>query len=129
MRVPWRNRTSLMRWRLPSCLDMPTHPYGDRRPVIDPTAFVAPGARIVGDVSLGPNASVWFNAVLRGDSAAVSVGARTNIQDGAVLHTDAGKPCRVGEGCTVGHLAIVHGATVGDECLIGMGAVVLSGSV
>jgi carbonic anhydrase/acetyltransferase-like protein (isoleucine patch superfamily) len=108
---------------------MPAYPFEDRRPQIDPTAFVAPGARLVGDVTLGPQASVWFNAVLRGDSDAVSVGARTNIQDGAVLHTDGGVPCIVAEDCTIGHLAIVHGCRVDRGSLIGMGAVVLSGAV
>jgi carbonic anhydrase/acetyltransferase-like protein (isoleucine patch superfamily) len=83
---------------------------------------------IVGDVTLGPAASVWFNAVLRGDSAPVRVGARTNIQDGAILHTDQGTPCEVGDDCTVGHGAIVHGCRVGSGTLIGMGAIVLSGA-
>lgn len=84
---------------------------------------------MVGDVAIEARASVWFNAVVRGDSAHVRVGARTNIQDGAVLHTDSGRPCVVGEDCTVGHLAIVHGAEVGRGSLIGMGAIVLSGAV
>jgi carbonic anhydrase/acetyltransferase-like protein (isoleucine patch superfamily) len=107
---------------------MPTHAYRDRRPEIDPTAFVAPGARIVGDVVVGARASIWFNAVLRGDSSHVRVGAGTNIQDGAVLHTDADAPCIVEEDCTVGHLAIVHGCRIGRGSLVGMGAIVLSGA-
>jgi carbonic anhydrase/acetyltransferase-like protein (isoleucine patch superfamily) len=102
--------------------------YRGRTPRIDPSAFVAPGAWIVGDVTIGPDASVWFGAVLRGDSDRVEVGARTNVQDGAVLHTDAGKPCVVGERCTIGHRAVVHGCTIGRGSLIGMGAVVLSGA-
>jgi carbonic anhydrase/acetyltransferase-like protein (isoleucine patch superfamily) len=106
----------------------PVQPSGERAPRIDPTAFVADGAWIVGDVALGPRSSVWFAAVLRGDSDRVEVGARTNVQDGAVLHTDAGKPCVVGEDCTIGHRAIVHGCTVGSGSLIGMGAIVLSGA-
>jgi carbonic anhydrase/acetyltransferase-like protein (isoleucine patch superfamily) len=105
---------------------MPIFPYRDKHPQIDPTAFVAPGAMIVGDVVLEAGASVWFNAVLRGDSSSVRVEAGTNIQDGAVLHTDADAPCILEEGCTVGHLAIVHGCRVGRGTLIGMGAVVLS---
>jgi carbonic anhydrase/acetyltransferase-like protein (isoleucine patch superfamily) len=105
------------------------HPHRGLSPRIDPSAFVAPGARVVGDVEVGPEASVWFNAVLRGDSDRISVGARTNVQDGAVLHTDPGRPCLVGEDCTVGHLAVVHACTVGRGSLIGMGAVVLSGAV
>jgi carbonic anhydrase/acetyltransferase-like protein (isoleucine patch superfamily) len=108
---------------------MPDYPYGERSPRIDPTAFVAPGARIVGDVDLGPHASVWFNAVIRGDSDRVCVGAQSNVQDGAILHTDAGRPCLVGARCTIGHNAVVHGCTIGDDCLIGMGAIVLSGAV
>jgi carbonic anhydrase/acetyltransferase-like protein (isoleucine patch superfamily) len=105
------------------------HPYGDLVPRVDATAFIAPGAWVVGDVDVGPEASVWFNAVLRGDSARVSVGARTNVQDGAVLHTDAGAPCIVGEACTVGHRAVVHGCTIESGSLVGMGAIVLSGAV
>ena len=108
---------------------MPAYRYVDKDPRVDPAAFVAPDAAVVGDVTIGPRASVWFNAVIRGDSSSVRVGARTNVQDGAVLHTDPGKPCVIGEDCTIGHRAIVHGCTVGNGCLIGMGAVVLSGSV
>jgi carbonic anhydrase/acetyltransferase-like protein (isoleucine patch superfamily) len=108
---------------------VPTYPFKEMQPRVDPGAFVAPGARVVGDVEIGAGSSVWFNAVVRGDSAHVRVGRRTNIQDGAVLHTDSGQPCEVGDDCTVGHLAIVHGARVGDGCLIGMGAIVLSGVV
>lgn len=107
---------------------MPLHPYRDAHPQIDPAAYVAPGAMIVGDVAVGPGASIWFNAVLRGDSSYVRVGAGTNIQDGAVLHTDSGVPCIVEDECTVGHLALVHGCRVGRGTLIGMGAVVLSGA-
>jgi carbonic anhydrase/acetyltransferase-like protein (isoleucine patch superfamily) len=84
---------------------------------------------VVGDVEIGERASVWFNAVVRGDTARVRIGARTNIQDGAVVHTDTGHPCVIGDDCTVGHLAMVHGCTIGNGCLIGMGAIVLSGAV
>ena len=108
---------------------MTTHPYGETEPRIHPTAFVAPGAVIAGDVAIGPEASVWFNAVVRGDSDRVEVGSRTNVQDNAVLHTDPGKPCLVGEDCTIGHGAVVHGCRIGDGCLVGMGAIVLSGAV
>jgi carbonic anhydrase/acetyltransferase-like protein (isoleucine patch superfamily) len=104
----------------------PTYAYRDRQPRIHPTAFVAPGARIAGDVEIGPEASVWFNAVVRGDSAPIRIGARTNVQDGAVLHTDAGSPCIVEDDCTVGHLAVVHGCRIGRGSLVGMGAIVLS---
>jgi carbonic anhydrase/acetyltransferase-like protein (isoleucine patch superfamily) len=104
-------------------------PYGHAEPRIDPTAFVAPGAWVTGDVEIGPEGSVWFGTVLRGDCDRVSVGARTNVQDGAVLHPDAGSPCVVGEDCTIGHRAVVHGCAIGRGCLIGMGAIVLSGAV
>jgi carbonic anhydrase/acetyltransferase-like protein (isoleucine patch superfamily) len=105
-----------------------TYPYGERQPNVHPTAYIAPGARVVGDVTLGPRASIWFNAVLRGDSDVVRVGEETNVQDGSVLHTDEGFPCIVGARCTIGHAAVVHGCTIGDGCLIGMGSVVLSGA-
>src|SRR5947209_8960929 len=108
---------------------MPTYPYRGRRPEIDTTAFLAPGARVIGDVAIGPQSSVWFNAVLRGDADRIRVGARTNIQDNAVLHTDPGQPCVVGDDCVVGHGAIVHGCEIGNTCLIGMGAIVLTGAV
>lgn len=108
---------------------VPAYPYGDRVPRLDPTAFVAPGARVVGDVELAARSSVWFNAVLRGDSDRVRVGEASNIQDGAVLHTDAGSPCLIGEACTIGHRAVVHGCRIADGCLIGMGAIVLSNAV
>jgi carbonic anhydrase/acetyltransferase-like protein (isoleucine patch superfamily) len=90
--------------------------------------YIAAGAKIVGDVSLGADSSVWFNAVLRGDPAAIEIGCETNIQDLACLHADPGFPCRLGNRVTVGHAAIVHGATVEDDVLIGMRAVVMNGA-
>ncbi|MGM9618459.1 MAG: gamma carbonic anhydrase family protein [Oscillospiraceae bacterium] len=86
--------------------------------------YIAPGAQVVGDVRLGRGCSVWHNAVLRGDEGAICVDEESNIQDCAVLH----EALRLGRGCTVGHGAIVHGCTVGDNCLIGMGAILLSGA-
>lgn len=86
--------------------------------------LICDGACVVGDVTLGKGVSVWYNAVLRGDEGAITVGENTNIQDGAVLHEET----KVGAGCTIGHNAIVHGCTVGDNVLIGMGAVVLNGA-
>ena len=91
----------------------------------DENVMIAEGAVVVGDVTLEKGVSVWYNAVLRGDEGAITVGENTNIQDGAILHEET----RVGAGCTVGHNAIVHGCTVGDNTLIGMGAIVLSGAV
>lgn len=90
----------------------------------DEDVLICEGARVVGDVTLGKGVSVWYNAVLRGDEGAITIGENTNIQDGAVLH----EKTTVGRGCTVGHHAILHGCTVGDNTLIGMGAIVLNGA-
>jgi carbonic anhydrase/acetyltransferase-like protein (isoleucine patch superfamily) len=90
--------------------------------------FVAPSASVTGKVFLGEDASLWHNTTLRGDIAPIYVGARTNIQDGAVLHVAEDLPCRVGQDVTVGHGAIVHACTVGDRCIIGMGSIILNGA-
>ena len=103
-------------------------PFEGRRPHAPASAWVAPGAVVVGAVTLGDQASVWYGAVLRGDTEPISVGDRTNVQDGAVLHADPGHPARVGADCVVGHKAILHGCTVEDGCLIGMNATVLNGA-
>jgi carbonic anhydrase/acetyltransferase-like protein (isoleucine patch superfamily) len=92
-----------------------------------PSVYLAPGAVVVGDVTLGEYASVWFNAVIRGDTEAIRIGRRTNIQDGAILHADEGLPCVLGDDVTVGHAAVVHGATVGDRVIVGIKSVVLNG--
>jgi len=92
-------------------------------------AMVAKGAVVTGDVSLGRDVSVWFGCVLRGDDAPISVGDRTNIQDGTVIHCDTGVPLVIGEDCTIGHAAIVHGCKIGKGVLIGMGSIVLGGAV
>ena len=97
-------------------------------PELGPEAWVAPGARLIGRVSLLARASVWFNAVLRGDNEAIVVGEGANIQDGCVLHTDMGFPLSIGADATIGHLAILHGCTIGAGSLVGMGAVVLNGA-
>ena len=102
---------------------------GDATPRLDPTSFVAAGARLVGDVSLGENASVWYNAVLRGDGAPIVVGSGSNLQDNVSVHVDAGHPVLIGENVSVGHNAVVHGCAIGDGTLIGMGSVILSGAV
>ncbi len=96
---------------------------------IHSTTFIASGAVIVGDVTLAELTSVWFNAVLRGDTTPITIGARSNIQDGAILHADPGFPAEIGEGVTVGHGAIVHGAKIGHNTVIGMGAIILNGAV
>ncbi len=100
----------------------------NRRPAIDPEAWMAPTAAIVGSVVLGPGSSVWYGAVVRADDEEVMVGRNTNIQDGAILHSDPGYPCRLGDAVTVGHGAIVHGATIGTGSLVGMGSRVLNGA-
>lgn len=97
-------------------------------PQIHPTTFVANTATIIGDVVLAEDASVWFGAVLRGDNEWIEIGEGSNIQDMAMLHTDPGFPLVVGRDCTIGHKAILHGCTVGDESLVGMGATMLNGS-
>lgn len=96
---------------------------------IAPDALIAPGAVVVGDVTLAAASSVWYNATLRGDVEIIVVGAGSNIQESCVLHADPGYPCIIGEGVTVGHGAVVHGAQVGDNCIIGIRAVLLNGSV
>jgi carbonic anhydrase/acetyltransferase-like protein (isoleucine patch superfamily) len=96
--------------------------------LIDDSAFIAPGAVILGEVRIGAQSSVWYTAVLRGDTDKISIGPRSNVQDGAVLHVDAGRPCSIGSGVTIGHRAVVHGALVEDDVLIGIGAIVLSGA-
>jgi carbonic anhydrase/acetyltransferase-like protein (isoleucine patch superfamily) len=107
---------------------MPVRSLGDRHPQIDATAYIADGAQLVGDVVLGAGTSVWFNAVLRGDTERISVGTGSNVQDGAILHADPGFPCTVGAGVVTGHGAILHGCQIGDDCLIGMGATILNGA-
>jgi carbonic anhydrase/acetyltransferase-like protein (isoleucine patch superfamily) len=95
---------------------------------LDPTAYVAPGAVVTGDVTLAARASVWFNAVVRGDSAPISLGEASNLQDLCVVHVDEGMPAVIGARVTVGHRAVVHGCVIEDECLIGMGSILLSGA-
>lgn len=95
---------------------------------IHPSAFIAPGATIVGDVTIGEDVSIWYNAVIRGDTTAIRIGRGSNIQDGCILHADPGFPCELGEGVTLGHAAIVHGAKLGDNVVIGMRAVVMNGA-
>lgn len=94
---------------------------------IDPTAFVAPNATVQGNVTVGAHASIWFNAVLRAEVSSITIGERSNVQDGAIMHVDEGFPVVVGRNVTVGHRAVVHGATVGDNCIIGIGAILLNG--
>jgi carbonic anhydrase/acetyltransferase-like protein (isoleucine patch superfamily) len=101
-------------------------PFGGRTPDVPRSVFVAPTAVVVGDVVLGEDTSVWYGCVIRGDVGPIRVGARTNLQDGCILHVTRGRrPLVVGDDVTAGHRAVLHGATIGDRCLIGMGAIVL----
>lgn len=102
--------------------------YKGKSPMIDKSAFVAENATVIGDVEIGADSSVWFGAVLRGDEAPITIGRGSNVQDNAVLHCDHRSPMSIGDNVTIGHGAIVHGATIGDNVLIGMGAIVLNGA-
>ena len=108
---------------------MSIYSLGALTPRIAPSAWVAPNASVIGDVTLGERVSIWFGAVLRGDIDRISIGAGSNIQDGSVCHADPGRPLLVGEHVTVGHMVMLHGCTIGDHCLIGIGAVVMNGAV
>jgi carbonic anhydrase/acetyltransferase-like protein (isoleucine patch superfamily) len=109
---------------------MPIYALGGLTPKTPPAGryWLAPDATLIGAVELGADVGIWFGAVLRGDNAPIVIGARTNIQEGAMVHTDAGFPVRIGDGCTIGHHAIIHGCSIGDNTLIGMGATVLNGA-
>ena len=108
---------------------MPLYSIDDLSPSLDATAWVAPSADLIGDVRLGANASVWFGAVIRADNTPILLGEESNFQDGAIGHSDPGAPLTIGARVTVGHQAILHGCTVEDEALIGMGARILNGAV
>jgi carbonic anhydrase/acetyltransferase-like protein (isoleucine patch superfamily) len=108
--------------------------FGGKSPRIDPAAFVAPGVRLIGDVEIGPEASIWYNCVLRGDVNRIRIGARTNIQDGSVVHVDSpkpgapeGHPTIIGEDVLIGHMAMVHGCVLHDRAFVGLGSIVMDG--
>lgn len=103
--------------------------YEGITPKVHDSVFIAPGAMLIGDVTIGEESSVWFNCVLRGDLEPIRIGCRTNVQDGAVIHMDREMPCLIGDDVTIGHGAILHSCIIGNEALIGMGAILLSGSV
>ncbi len=105
---------------------MAIYSIGDRQPSLGRDVWIAPNATIIGDVRLGDNASVWWNAVLRGDNDTIAIGGGSNIQDGSVLHADAGVPLTVGANVTVGHLVMLHGCTIGEQSLIGIKTVILN---
>ena len=113
-------------------------PFNGKSPVIDPSAFIAPGCRIIGDVEIGPDASIWYNCVIRADINFIRIGARTNIQDGSVIHCDSpgvhidgrpveGWPTIIGKDVLIGHLAMIHGCVLKDRAFVGMGAMIMSG--
>lgn len=109
---------------------MTVYALGEKAPLLGAEVWIAPSATVIGDVVLGAQSSVWFGALVRGDVFPIRIGARTNLQDNAIVHVTGGKSAtRIGDDVTVGHAAIVHGCTVGDRCLIGMGAIVLDDAV
>ena len=107
---------------------MAIYQLDDLKPVVHPTAWVADNAHVIGSVKLAEDTSVWFGVVIRGDTSTIQVGKGSNIQDNSVLHADEGMPLAIGEGVTVGHQVMLHGCTVGDNSLIGIGAIVLNGA-
>ena len=108
---------------------MPLYTIDDLAPQLGPGAWAAPSADLIGDVRLGVRASVWFGAVIRADNTPIIIGDESNVQDGAIGHSDPGFPLTVGARVTIGHQAILHGCTIADDCLIGMGARILNGAV
>ena len=107
---------------------MAIYQLDDKTPQIADSAWVADNAEVMGDVRLGENVSIWFNTTLRGDNDPITIGDGSNIQDGSVLHTDEGVPLTIGRNVTVGHMVMLHGCSIGDESLIGIGAIVLNGA-
>jgi carbonic anhydrase/acetyltransferase-like protein (isoleucine patch superfamily) len=104
------------------------HPYKGVWPTLEGQVFVAPGAQLIGAVTVGHGSGIWFNSVLRADDAPIVIGRHTNIQDGSIIHTDPGFPATIGDYVTVGHNVIIHACTVGANCIIGMGAIILTGA-
>jgi len=115
--------------------DVSIIPWNGKTPRIDPSAFIAPGCRIIGDVEIGPEASIWYNCVIRGDVNRVRIGARSNVQDGTVIHCDSdkdgsgGHPAIIGDEVLIGHMAMVHGCTLHDRSFVGLGSIVMDGCV
>lgn len=107
---------------------MTVYALGEMRPSLDPDCWIAPGAHVMGNVIVGAGVGIWFCATLRGDIEPITIGENTNIQENTVCHTDAGFPLTIGRDCTIGHKAMLHGCTIGDNSLIGMGATVLNGA-
>jgi gamma-carbonic anhydrase len=122
---------------LASRSDISIIPLNGKTPRIDATAFIAPGCRIIGDVEIGAGASIWYNCVLRADVSQIRIGARSNVQDGTIIHCDGpgpgrppeGYPTIIGEDCLIGHMAMIHGCTLHDRAFVGLGAIVMDGCV
>ncbi len=110
-------------------MKMPRYAIGDKRPAVPANSWVAPSADLIGEVVLGHDVGIWFGAVIRADNTPIVIGDRSNIQEGAMLHSDPEVPLRIGTGCTIGHHAILHGCTLGDNVLVGMGATILNDAV
>jgi len=108
---------------------MPLYAFEGHQPTLADGVWIAPSADLIGDVNLAVHASVWFGAVIRADNTAITIGARSNVQEGTMLHSDPGAPLVIGADCTIGHHAILHGCTVADGVLVGMGAVILNRAV
>ncbi len=104
------------------------HKYKQNNPQVEEDCFIAEGAHIIGDVNIGKECSIWYNAVIRGDANSITIGAFTNIQDNAVIHVSKKSAVQIGEGVTIGHSVIIHGSTIGENTLIGMGSTVLDGA-
>lgn len=109
---------------------MPVYGLDGKQPVFEDaeSSWVAPDASVIGNVTIGKDVGIWFGCVLRGDNEPISIGARSNVQENTVMHTDPGFPLSIGEGCTIGHRALLHGCTIGDNSLVGMGAIILNGA-
>ena len=108
---------------------MPLYEIDGKAPTLATGSWVAPSAELIGDVVLGEDASIWFGSVIRADNTRITVGARSNVQEGAMGHSDPGAPLTIGQDCTIGHHAILHGCTIGDRVLVGMGATILNHAV
>ena len=108
---------------------MPLYSIGSLSPQLADSVWIAPNAIVIGDIRLAANVSVWWNTTLRGDNDPIFIGANTNVQDGSMLHTDVGAPINIGSNVTIGHMVMLHGCTVGDDSLVGIGAVVLNRAV
>lgn len=107
---------------------MTIYALNGQSPTIDPSAWVAPDANVIAQVTLGAEVTIWFGCTLRGDNEPITIGAGSNLQENVVCHTDPGFPLLVGQGCTIGHKAMLHGCTIGDNTLVGMGATILNGA-